>query len=385
MQTYELSGSRVGLAVRCPASVLPCATPLNLLTEEGDLGSAVHDSLRDRLRGGDWSALESARTWNVDEDEVAVLNHMAWQLWTQHLGAIFPSPRVETTIDHEPTPGQRLEGTLDLYALPSPTEARVLDWKTGRADDADHRDQLRAYAYLLTRRFAEVERVYGVVAWIRRREWDADYYTRRELEMWWAKVLRGLGRTPTTYNPGRHCRFCPRYYHCDARVRADVQDIWSFATNADRPDGLPVELPADPTERAGVLIAAWETASKLERLLAASKERIRGQVELADGPLTAADGTSIRMGERRIRKVRPEESWKFLIQLFGGNLGALLRCVEVRKTRLEEAIREAAPQGQKAAAVSAFLAQLEAADAIAVESQPTIEIRRGTPAGGGLT
>ena len=69
---------------------------------------------------------------------------------------------------------------------------RVLDWKTARDADTDYLDQLRAYAYLLLRRYPTAKRVYAVVAWIRHGQWDPIYFERDELEEWWSRLIKHL-------------------------------------------------------------------------------------------------------------------------------------------------------------------------------------------------
>ena len=234
--TLTIRASALPRALRCPASVLSPGDRVDPVSEAAALGVAVHEALAVLVATGSvrWDDLPAlAARHGVPEDDVRVLCGQAARMWADGLGAAHPAATAEVAMS-ETVGGLTITGTADALVH---DEAAVLDWKSGRVD-ADHGDQLAAYAWLAVMD-AGADTARTTVAWIRDGEIETRTWTRDALRAWAAAAAaRRLGWAGRTWRPrAGELRTGPTAP--EARRRARWWGVWvqegSYSSDGRRP------------------------------------------------------------------------------------------------------------------------------------------------------
>lgn len=360
-----LRASAAPLLRACSASAAgsPGEVRLDSSTPEARLGTAVHATVLGWINAGQHMSEPPS---GIDTKEFLKLCRRAWQCW-EAIQEHFPGPVLTEhemwAVDHP----NRLEmrGHADIIAA-TEDEVRIADLKTGWDAESDHEEQMGAYAWLGLHEFPETERAYTAVIHVRTMEREARYWTRQDAAEWYAAVLERLD--DTRYFPGRHCRFCPRALVCPALTEVLSQTA-EFMLSGD--DEIQLQL----EEMNGAALAKlWEYVGLLEKRSEWTRGAVKARLR-ATGPLPVGDGREVALVPQERRHLIPLLAWDACERAVGRE--TLLRDVaELRKGRLEEAVRATAGKGQKGAAVTALMEQLEADGALAVEETEVLRIRK---------
>jgi hypothetical protein len=358
--------SALPLAVTCPPSLLPASPRVESADDlAARNGSAVHHLLAVGIRTGQWiDPLDAAALFDAEPDEVGRLSLWARRAWEQ-LSHHFPAPQTEVPFSLTSGAGVELTGHLDVLSVPD-DEVRVCDFKTGRVDDS-HDDQLRGYAYLALLNHPSAARAYSALIRVRDQVCDGRYYERAELERWWTRTLERL-RDLETHRPGRHCSGCPRRLSCPAVAKLIEHSMHILRT--DRLDGAPT-----PTTVGRV----YDAAKVLEQATELALEAVRLQVAAHGGKLLIGGGRQLELKETTTRKIDPRIALP-LLQDFLPDRERLADCLTVSKSKVEKAVMDGAPRGQKGAAVQVLLGCLEEAGALQSHTTQRLEVSRSIEA-----
>mgnify|MGYP000865174944 CR=1 FL=1 len=246
-----LTASGIARAHACPAAyALPSVqTPPS---EHASAGSAMHaflDALQTRTRDDALTTVpEEHRAWCAAIDPTRIPRGqpeiaLAYDVFSGRARRLDVRAREYAVLETE------IAGTCDLYVPAIGTDpARVIDWKTGTwsaATPESHRPQLALYALMLARAEgldeirAEVVSIgddssVRVVA-----SWDYDLDTLAEtavsVRKTWARVQQARSASSVDVREGEHCRYCPAWNACPAKlaaVRAVLDDVSTLTPDA---------------------------------------------------------------------------------------------------------------------------------------------------------
>lgn len=357
--------------VACPASLQTSEVQLGGDTDESRLGSAVHELLALRIGGKTYQIDVDAiaETWGVDSDEVRMLAGMGWQVW-EEVRQFFSDPHCEIEMNEE-SHGLRLTGhadMVDIIEADGGLEVRILDWKSGRID-ADHRDQLKGYAWLSLQAEPAASGAWVCTVRIRDRCYDGESFTREELDAWFADLAAKV-HGEAYYNPGPQCACCPRRLDCPATNAMTRQAYQVIAFNqVDAIEALSADLPTRGTQLAALL----EAAKVVEKLAEGIRHVVKLNVSNAGGSLPTLDGRELVIRTEERRHIDASAGW---MELNAALPQGVTEVLEVRKTALEKAIRAITPRGKGAAAIRDLMERLSGAGAITTQYIEKLEIRR---------
>jgi hypothetical protein len=362
-----MRASKLDLALACPASQIAVVGPRVERDDAGArTGSATHEVMALTVRGQPVNVREVAERWHVDPKEVSMLRACARQLWDKY-GPAFPDPVCETELSesqfYDFTPGELgLTGHPDVMACVD-GEVRIGDWKTGITEGA-HVHQLRAYAFLGIQYYRSIgvpaDRAYVAQFRVRTREIIPAMHTADELMRWYRGAVNRL-QVESVYRPApENCQYCPRRLECPAR-RTMLREGAAVLTEFDGEGPMSLENLTDDHLRRGVAMARV-----LQSLLEQFVEHARLEVAVRGGQLP---GLALVPESRR--EITPE-AWPLLVERFGP---AVAEMVKVPIGKVEDALRDAEPTGQKAAAVREFMAQLDAVGGIESRTIKKLELR----------
>lgn len=181
-------------------------------SEATHYGERIHKFLEDRLKTNTELPQEAAQYEGLTS---AILKGMKGELLVEQ----------ELTLNAELKPtgwfdeDAWLRTKIDVLVL-NQTEAKVLDWKTGkRKPDFD---QLELYALQIFAHYPEVERVSVGFVWLKDKAMDRDEYVRQNAAALWEKLLTQINRIEKSVEtevwparPSGLCRFCPARHLCE--------------------------------------------------------------------------------------------------------------------------------------------------------------------------
>jgi PD-(D/E)XK nuclease superfamily len=373
-ELLKLRASRTPLHMLCPASAVEPTIPVNTSSYEARLGTALHRLEAAAIGRGEYlDARDLALVEQVDGEELQLLAGLAWQVW-EDIRERFPDPRCEVPMAQwfgSPA-AIDLRGTCDLMA-DGGDHVRLADWKTG-SEDGNHWDQLRAYALISLMGQPRWDRAYCVVIHVRRRRDEAVWFDRQELLDWWDGLVSRLRQNPVTYNPGAHCRWCPRALECPAQqalLRQHVQLVYSLAT-----DGTFERLSSQSGIRAQQLDAIRKACRTVTDAAESVRQMVAADVEAHGGVLPLPEGRELRLSRVVSQRWDYATAWPVLSQLAGIPAEQLYEAITVSKTAVEKIIREHAPRGHKSHAVDQLRELLASAGAVREEAQYRLENRR---------
>jgi hypothetical protein len=359
--------SNLGTVAACPASAVAPAIRIESAGKPANLGNGVHEFQSGRIGGREVDIGDIAARNDVDPEELAPACWQAWNAWTE-IAAAFPDPETELALGPIVWGGDKVSliGTADVVSRPTPSLARIGDWKSGWMD-GDHEQQVKGYALLIACEFSgEVEAVEAVVINTRLGfktvyRWDV-----AELESWWDRLAESVAKGADTYRPSvAACRWCRRAHECPARqqlVRSSSEAVLSINVSDLTPDRA-----AELLGRARLIQKAAEDAIEI----------VRAEVAAAGGSLLLSDGRTLQLTPTTKRFIRPAPAWPILTEQCGE---ALVEAVTVSKTIADKIVRARAgtQRGAKKATSEKLIADLEAADAFDERIEERLEIVRAT-------
>lgn len=360
--------SSLSLIEACPAAALPADPRVESASAAADLGSADHEWLAARIGGTGLvpEIEELAKKYGCDLDELEKLCRCSWRAWEQ-VQEHFPDPMTEVYLESE---SGWLSGHADVLSVADGL-VRVLDFKTGR-QDLDHSAQLKGYCYLAMLQ-TNTWRAYGCALGVREQTVDGDYYTWQELKEWADALLQSVVDQPkAVYRPGPHCTYCPRSAVCPAKTELLRQSAEAFTSV--RPTGTLIWPHADCAQHGAALANLLGHVKLLESACATARDLIRADVAALGGVVPTGDGRELVLREVATRRIDFKAGWKEILRSLTRE--KLFDALTVSKTKLECAMRDSAPRGQKTAAIKEFLSRLEAAGAIHTTYQTRLEVRR---------
>lgn len=340
--------------MRCPAS----AEPANIESDspEARLGRIVHECIA--RKPGYEAVRNAAANAQCDPDEAAMLYHAGLEAdeeFVEREGLILVQREKPLEFDGG---ALKLTGTPDVWGVLPSQQAQVCDYKTGRVD-RNHDQQLRGYAFLILAAMPNVDEVVCRAVWLRSKNVDTFVVTRVETGNWWTDLVDRVDSQNYTDDISV-CGFCPHKAAC-----------WQYS----RLLGVAVapimsQGQCLPTTAAD-LAALYPAAQELERHLAAYKHAMRAA--LAAGPVALPDGRIIGLETRKRATIDASKAMPIIHAHYDGDP---LDMMEVRKSALEERIRDGAPRGMKGKAVDDCMFALESAGALTWTETEAIGIRR---------
>lgn len=345
-------------SIRCSAlpmlfACAPSQAPGDLLIESAngasDLGSAAHEALALISDGLEPDLVALARRYNVDPDELGPLIWYGRQALKQ-LEPSFPNARSEVAVAMR-LEALELTGHIDLLSDLDGIEARGVDWKSGRKEEADYYAQVAGYAACLILGLGFERAVFSVV-WLRSGMIETLTFTRDDVLAFAARVSARLAEV--RYRTGEHCGHCARSHNCPALIAASRRDLAIFGSN-DAGDLVAQAPPEKVVELKRRIRALSSFAESLD-------QAIRRRVA-ADGPLDSGDGYALSLVEENgKRAIDTIKAFPVLQERLDD--AELASCITVSARAADEAVATKAGRGRGAAAKRELAAALEAVGAV---------------------
>lgn len=376
--------SRLPAVARCAASVVPPRVVIRRDTEEAAYGTGLHAVLAARISGSvadmdaqSYREAAIARTNGLDAKRLADMAGKGWAAWCK-VKHLFPDAETEVGMSYMDNPMARmptpaggivevstaepieLTGTTDVisHALPGGL-IRILDLKSGWAD-VDHSQQLRGYAWLACCDKPEATAVDAYV--LRTSAWEVErwVWSRDELAAWWCELAYRLRTQREEFVPGRRqCRFCPRYWECPAQ-----------ATLASVARAMLGQTDFGELDEEG-LFTLWERCKAIQSQTGDVLTWIK--MRLAAGGKASRGDEELHLAPSNRREIIYPLAEPVLSPMLGDALKAIL---QIGVGDVQEAVRATAGAKQKAWAVEELWRRLDAAGAVRVKVQETLEVRR---------
>jgi hypothetical protein len=364
--------SSLPLVRQCPAAAVPPALAIESADTAARVGSAVHDCLAWHLRGEDWHAAAAAAYYGVADqvEEVQALTLAGVACW-ELLAEQFPGPRAVEKELAAPLGDGTLTGRPDLLATGFRGDVRIADWKTGRLDE-DAEEQLRGYAYLALVHHPDAVTARACRVGVRARTADWYEWSRSELDAWFAGLVQRAG-DQNTYRPGAHCRYCPRALECPARGVLVRETINALLVSDEA--GEPQLGDGDGAD----LARALDACRLVEKICQDIREQARVRVALAGGVLPTGDGRELVLTTQERREIAVTPDSLDLVAAECASHPDYLKTLRFAKSAVEDAVRAAAPRGQKKTAVEQLLRRLDEAGALITQTVERLECRRAVP------
>jgi hypothetical protein len=339
--------------------------------ELAGVGTAAHEVLA-TLPGTDavdWDRIpEVCARLGVSVDEVRPLVAAGVRLWNAELRQYHLGGESEVPLQYT-TDAARVTGHADLWSKMESDGARTIyvdDWKSGRLD-GDHRPQLMGYAALSLLCDPWATQAIAGVVWLRDGEIERYRMRREELPLWLDGIDR-IVRREGGFRTGDHCRYCPRAHECPGRlamVRADAATLLALD-----PEEMTRGLATMAPDR---VLALYHQAGAVADVAKRVRDAMRLHVATS-GDVVGESGRLTLATETR-RSLDTAKAWPVLESVLTTD-EAMAACVDVRLSRVEEAVAAAAGKGKGAAAKRELAAALEAAGAIKTTTIEKLVTRR---------
>jgi len=379
LRTLRASSATVFTA--CPAAAHGDDDPIIIDRHDpaGWLGMAVHEACAWIVRGATVDAREIAYIAHrhvlsdTRKREMEIMVAVAKRFWAEY-GHCCGEPRcIEVEWTAVAGDRVRLTGHADVAGLED-NICTVVDWKTTRLEDADYHDQMMQYLWLASYSPDSpytVDRYRYTVVYLRDKTIiNSDVYRIEDLDAWATTYINTVtnwdGRT---YHPGRNCHYCPRLACCPGRaemVKAEFSAVCSGDGLSKTIDNL---TPAQ-------CVAAYERFRAVEGFIGEAVDRIK-ELALAEGSLQG-DGKALVVKERRKKEILAKPAWPVLTEYLTEQ--ELAGAVKIGKTRVEQAVADKAPHGQKGRVKKRLLEELQAAGAIKETVTQYVTLVKALPA-----
>jgi len=370
----------------CPACVWGPEGEIQIKTTgpAAKVGTAVHEIAKDVVEK-DLIALPDplpyAVKYGIEDlvDEVRILSYFTIQAWrgsdvTPGLKQYFTKPQAEKHLAHtitarNPYNGQmtsfRFSTKIDVlgfsgtYPTKPPTNASVLDWKSGRKHDLnDYLPQMMGMAFVAAAQYPSIETVTTTLVWLRDQTYTTAAFTRDEIRKWALGFVKySAFWDGKTYRPGPHCRYCPRVAACPGRQQHLTSLVGPLSAKGTSSASLLYDEHGHlrPSED---VYTAYQNAKTLQGLVYSFLDLLKQELAMT-GPLAipSLDGQALgvkpRAGKTSIILSKAKKDIEEYIteeQLIGIS--------SVGKTALRKAIYEASPRGAKKSNFDALLETL---------------------------
>ena len=362
MEQRTVRCSALPRIMRCPAS----AAPSNVVSysPEAAMGTLVHEAMSKPGEIG--NIVTRAANAGLDGDEARFLIYAALEAdATLIVEAGVTDVQRETPLEAD-LATVKLTGTPDVRGMIEPRRRLIVDYKAGRVD-RDYAHQLRGYALLEMLNDKTIDEVVCRIAWLRAGVVDTFAVTMVDAMRWLADLIRRLDSGAYT-DDIEVCGFCPHRSECGQYAR-----MLNAATVALAKPGA--KLPTSPVDLAKLYPAAQELA----RTLDAYKAALRAAV-VQTGPIAIGEGREVALETRKRASIDAARA----ASIIHAHLDAdVLTVMEVKKSALEDALREQSPRGQKKKAVEDCMFALEAAGALTWAASDALVMRKAKESGNG--
>jgi hypothetical protein len=276
-----------------------------------------------------------------------------------------------------------LKGHIDASAAAVDSEGWrvIVDWKTGWGE-GDYSAQMAGYASVELSEYDwqsedddECQGVRAIVVHIATGAYQVYEFTRQDI-LDWQHWLRSLVESQggIEYRFGAHCKYCPVRYTCEGRAKALASAIGDVGVSDILSTVLSSPFGRDLPESRDAMQQAWVGMAELARAIEEFKDRVRDSAR-DFGPIPLSDGTEIAIDQSPRRLIGDTKTaWSIVEAEIGRE--ALMAIATIPKTKLEDAVKAAAPRGQKAQRLSYVLETLEAKGAMTLTQVETLRVRK---------
>ena len=381
--------SSLALLETCPAAgEIPKGDKrVDTTGEAAELGNVVHQLAGEIAAGAthDRDRVEEVARQNGMLSSLDTLQYLIWsanQAWhgdgkRKGLSRFFvETPQVEKRLAFtltkqvgESTDSLKISGKIDVLGYVAKgetgpvTEARIIDWKSGRQTDESHyMGQMRAYGVLAATSLGphdrSIKKVTVWIVWLRDQQWTQATFTREQLRDWTRELMKHAWWDGKTYNAGAHCQWCPRAHECEARLQMLRAHVAAFE------HGLALRNDEGALLNRESIFKAWEASRVLERTLHAFKDSLKLELEKQGPmPIPGLDGKALAVVQRKGRaQIDAELAWPIVTKILTQD--QLAPCVSIGKTALNKAIMAVTEKGQKKRKAEATFEQLRQAGAM---------------------
>jgi hypothetical protein len=245
-----------------------------------------------------------------------------------------------------------LTGTCDLV-----TQPLGLDWKSGYRI-YEPKWQLNGY-----KRLNCFE--YGVIVWLRDDVIDVyrDLLEAPDFDDALMEQLRKIGKEEVF---GEHCFGCKRQHECETyrQHMSNPMYLLSAATE---------QRPVPLGSMAGALAKLKPRVALLEQAILKYKALLKAAIA-ENGPQPVGDGKELAIIEKSRTEIDPAKGSKIIQKYIGKP--KFLKVLSLTKGALEEAVKDAAEQGQKAKKWRQCMQDLEAEGAVSKNPYSEMRVRR---------
>lgn len=371
MTTREVRCSSLPRIWQCPASAQQDGPSIDLVSDAGQMGTAVHAVLADRARGvAAWNYAECAEKYGVDAAELMRLADAAWEMRGQIQEAMpgkgIRDVRAEVALCGVPAPGLQLTGHID-YLIQGHNRAVVIDYKTGRRGDlSDPEHQLRGYAWLvLQANNPGIEHVTACAVWVHERTHTTYQMARADMDDWRDELVAKLTDPNPQYGPSESaCRYCPYQATCEARLALLAGALVLIEGRLDLGRN---EHGIAPSR----LLLAHEAVTAIEARLKQFRAELRAMIH-RDGPIVAGE-KRLSLQEVSVSEIDPQRAWGVLTARLSND--EIAQCVKLRKGELVKRVRAKVSRGKQAEA-DEFIRELAEQNAITYITQHRLTLKK---------
>lgn len=319
----------------------------------GALGTATHKALEPVIAGGsvDWEGLPALATeYGVELDDMRGLVAAGVAAWRD--GGFAPAvPEVALSAVFGDV---LLSGHLDWADVDQGG-----DWKTGR-NDSDYSQQMRGYAALLLADDHTISAAKMSIVWLRDQQIETYRLGRGDLPAWSEALNRAV--KDSTFRTGPHCKWCHRSATCEGARARQAEAVRAIQTTGETAiDEMAPDAVIDLYNQASTV------AALAKRVTDAIKARATRE------PIEGEKRRLVVVEEQR-REIDTLKAWPVLQEHLSTE--AMAGALDVRISRAEQAIRDAAPRGQAAKQIREFSAALESSGAVRFTTQQKIKEMR---------
>ena len=376
----NLRSSALPRIMECPASKDAGEVPIDSTSDAATLGTAAHDviqhMIREQLEDIPDLAPFIKKYGEQYAEDLRILAYCAANMW-----ADFGSNLKIIDLEHElriVANPIHLRGHADLVCAELNEDDEtvfdavvVVDWKTGWSE-SDHHHQLMSYLFMIAQGIKAAEYKY-VVARVRTQEIETRVFTKSDLITWFKTLCDTVQRD--TYNPGRHCHFCPKRFDCPAR-QSMLTDTAMVLSQQDKMPGL----------NANMLGLLYDRAQELKASLKLYDGLVAEALQ-SEGKLNIGNGRQLVYTKQQRETVPIYAAYKTLSQHFDYDedspkcLAVFADDLALSKAQLEKAARKCAPHRQKQKAANDLMVKLRSAGLVKVTEFPRKTERKELPYG----
>lgn len=390
----------------CPGSIRGGAMRIRRHNEQAPLGTAAHECMSLHLQGAEFSVSEVAAKHGLGSDaELAMLVRFGIKAWAELSATYGPArtevflkatladvPRLAMSIAGTDPPlqytgsdivigeladvsyiagGPELTGHMDaIRIVPELRWAGVVDWKSGRLD-ANYRDQVAAYAFLVFANEPNVDTVDCAVVWLRDQTQERYRFTRAQALAWRDEFVARVVKWDGTYYTGEHCGHCDRSHDCPALAASARRDLAILQEQNVAEDVIAGNIKAlDDVTLAGLL----RKVNGLSKFFDTFGDVARAEIRSRGGSIDAGNGQEYRFLVTEPREIDTLKAWPVLQSRMSDE--ELASCAKVSVSKAADIVKSHAAKGKGAAAVRELDAALEDAEAVSRRRQESLRLVR---------